>query len=141
MLSRTLRLRSALRLPAPSFRAAYSSNAKAEVPASDPVARKEVPTVSETNAMPTSSEGSFDKVLQESPAQAEKLRKQQAPNREGIWSRSQQPREVAMSGPRFEQSIIEDQVRLSHMNWAWRNSIERFWGADGARRVWDFGGM
>lgn len=91
--------------------------------------------------MPTSSEGSFDKVLQESPAQAEKLRKQQAPNREGIWSRSQQPREVAMSGPRFEQSIIEDQVRLSHMNWAWRNSIERFWGADGARRVWDFGGM
>ena len=141
MLSRTLRLRSALRLPTPSFRAAYSSNAKAEVPANDPVARKEVPTVSETNAMLTSSEGSFDKVLQESPAQAEKLRKQQAPNREGIWSRSQQPREVAMGGPRFEQSIIEDQVRLSHMNWAWRNSIERFWGADGARRVWDFGGM
>ena len=126
MLSRTLRLRSALRLPTPSFRAAYSSNAKAEVPANDPVARKEVPTVSETNAMPTSSEGSFDKVLQESPAQAEKLRKQQAPNREGIWSRSQQPREVAMSGPRFEQSIIEDQMRLSNMNWAWRNSIERF---------------
>ena len=35
--------------------------------------------MSETNAMPTSSEGSFDKVLQESPAKAEKLRKQQAP--------------------------------------------------------------
>ena len=124
MLSRTLRLRSALRLPTPSFRAAYSSNAKAEVPANDPVARKEVPTVSETNAMPTSSEGSFDKVLQESPAQAEKLRKQQAPNREGIWSRSQQPREVAMSGPRFEQSIIEDQVRLLPINWSWRGAIE-----------------
>ena len=129
MLSRTLRLRSALRLPTPSFRAAYSSNAKAEVPANDPVARKEVPTVSETNAMPTSSEGSFDKVLQESPAQAEKLRKQQAPNREGIWSRSQQPREVAMSGPRFEQSIIEDQVRLSRSHWGWRGAIEGLGGA------------
>ena len=79
--------------------------------------------------MPTSSEGSFDKVLQESPAQAEKLRKQQAPNREGIWSRSQQPREVAMSGPRFEQSIIEDQVRLSRSHWGWRGAIEGFGGA------------
>ena len=81
------------------------------MPANDPVARKEVQTVSETNATPTSSEGSFDKVLQESVEQGEKLRTQQAPNRQGIWSRSQQPREIAMSGPRFEQSIIEDQVR------------------------------
>ena len=66
------------------------------MPANDPVARKEVQTVSETNATATSSEGSFDKVLQESVEKAEKLRKQQAPNREGIWSRSQQHREVAM---------------------------------------------
>ena len=80
------------------------------MPANDPVARKEVQTISETNATPTSSEGAFDKVLQESVEQGEKLRKQQAPNREGIWSRSQQPREIAMSGPRFEQTIIEDQV-------------------------------
>ncbi|RYP81930.1 hypothetical protein DL769_001774 [Monosporascus sp. CRB-8-3] len=28
----------------------------------------------------------------------------QAPNRNGIWSRSQKPRAVAMSGPRFEQT-------------------------------------
>ncbi|KZM19075.1 uncharacterized protein EKO05_0010212 [Ascochyta rabiei] len=111
MLSRTLRARSALRLAKPSFRATYSSQNKAEVPANDPVARKEVPTISKTNATATSSEGSFDKVLQESVEQGEKLRKQQAPNRQGIWSRSQQPREVAMSGPRFEQSIIEDQPR------------------------------
>jgi len=110
MLSRTLRARSALRLATPSFRA-YTTPVKAEVPANDPVARKDVQTVSETNATATSSEGSFDKVLQESVEKAEKLRKQQAPNREGIWSRSQQPREVAMSGPRFEQSIMEDQVR------------------------------
>lgn len=61
--------------------------------------------------MPTSSEGSFDKVLQESTAKGEELRTKQAPNFKGIWSRSQNPREVAMSGPRFEQSIMEDQVR------------------------------
>lgn len=110
MLTRTLRARSALRLATPSLRAPYSSQKKAEVPANDPVARKEVQTVSETNATPTSSEGAFDKVLQESVEKAELLRKQQAPNRQGIWSRSQQPREIAMSGPRFEQSIMEDQV-------------------------------
>mgnify|MGYP004504283487 CR=1 FL=1 len=114
MLSRTFRARSALRLATPSFRATYSSQKKAEVPANDPVARKEVQTVSETNATATSSEGSFDKVLQESVEKAETLRKQQAPNYQGIWSRSQQPREIAMSGPRFEQSIIEDQVRRKH---------------------------
>jgi NADH dehydrogenase (ubiquinone) Fe-S protein 6 len=113
MLSRTLRARTALRLATPSFRATYSSQKKAEVPANDPVARKEVQTISETNATATSSEGAFDKVLQESFEQGEKLRKQQAPNRQGIWSRSQQPREIAMSGPRFEQTIIEDQVRHS----------------------------
>lgn len=39
------------------------------------------------------------------------LREMQAPNRKGIWSRSQQSRELAMTGPRFEQTILEDQVR------------------------------
>jgi hypothetical protein len=34
----------------------------------------------------------------------------QSPNRKGIWSRSQQPRERAMVGPRFEQTIMADQV-------------------------------
>jgi NADH dehydrogenase (ubiquinone) Fe-S protein 6 len=81
-----------------------------QVPANDPVKRDAKPNVSETNALPTSSEGSFDKVLQESPEEAEKMRVTQAPNYKGIWSRSQNPREVAMSGPRFEQSIMEDQV-------------------------------
>lgn len=61
--------------------------------------------------MPTSSEGSFDKVLQESPEKGEERRVAQAPNRQGVWSRSQQPREKAMVGPRFEQTIMEDQVR------------------------------
>ncbi|KAI4844825.1 lactobacillus shifted protein [Aureobasidium sp. EXF-8846] len=35
----------------------------------------------------------------------------QAPNREGVWSRSQQAREKAMVGPRFEQMIMYDQPR------------------------------
>ncbi|KAF4974646.1 hypothetical protein FZEAL_8481 [Fusarium zealandicum] len=33
----------------------------------------------------------------------------QAPNRVGIWSRSQRPRSTAMSGPRFEQTDFIDQ--------------------------------
>lgn len=36
----------------------------------------------------------------------------QAPNRTGIWSRSQKPRSQAMTGPRFEQTDYELQVRL-----------------------------
>ncbi|KAI0168298.1 zinc-finger domain-containing protein [Pestalotiopsis sp. NC0098] len=32
---------------------------------------------------------------------------QQAPNRAGIWSRSQKPRAQAMSGPRFEQTDFD----------------------------------
>lgn len=111
MFLRTIRSPRALRAPTTVLRAyvstATSSN---QVPANDPIKRDAKPNVSETNAVPTSSEGSFDKVLQEDVADAERMRTQQAPNYKGIWSRSQQPREVAMSGPRFEQSIIEDQV-------------------------------
>ncbi|KAK5134750.1 hypothetical protein LTR08_006125 [Meristemomyces frigidus] len=64
-----------------------------------------------TNALPTSSEGNFDKVLQESAGEAEQKRVMQAPNRETVWSRSQKPRAEAMVGPRFEQTIMEDQAR------------------------------
>ena len=108
---RALRSRSA----APLLRATYASTATSsnQVPANDPVKRDPKPNVSETNATATSSEGSFDKVLQEDVVSAEKMRTLQAPNYKGTWSRSQQPREVAMSGPRFEQSIMEDQVRIS----------------------------
>ncbi|KAL2124827.1 hypothetical protein VTJ04DRAFT_1192 [Mycothermus thermophilus] len=35
----------------------------------------------------------------------------QAPNRTGIWSRSQRPRAEAMTGPRFEQTDFELQPR------------------------------
>jgi hypothetical protein len=53
----------------------------------------------------------MDKPLQESVAEGEERRSMQAPNREGVWSRSQQAREKAMVGPRFEQMIMYDQVR------------------------------
>lgn len=36
----------------------------------------------------------------------------QAPNRKGIWSRSQRPRNEAMTGPRFEQTDFDLQVRM-----------------------------
>lgn len=35
----------------------------------------------------------------------------QAPNRKGVWSRSQRPRQEAMTGPRFEQTDFDLQVR------------------------------
>ncbi|KAK4934565.1 hypothetical protein LTR66_015577 [Elasticomyces elasticus] len=83
------------------------------IPANDPNPKPANSPVSSTNELATSSEGSFDKVLQESVAEGEKMRVMQAPNRKSIWSRSQQPREKAMVGPRFEQTIMEDQVRLA----------------------------
>jgi NADH dehydrogenase (ubiquinone) Fe-S protein 6 len=53
---------------------------------------------------------------------AEALREMQAPNRKGTWTRSQQAREVAMQGPRFEQMIMAEQVRfgpssLGYVRW------------------------
>ncbi|KAF1962594.1 NADH-ubiquinone oxidoreductase [Byssothecium circinans] len=114
MLSRTIRPRTARLLPT-LLRSAYSTSVH-QVPANDPTPREPKPNVSATNATPTSAEGSFDKVLVERVEKAEELRVSQAPNRQspnrkGIWSRSQQPREVAMTGPRFEQTIFEDQPR------------------------------
>lgn len=66
--------------------------------------------VSSSNALPSSSFGSHDYALQEAPEEGEAKRVMQAPNREGVWSRSQQARSKAMVGPRFEQTIMEDQV-------------------------------
>jgi hypothetical protein len=107
MLSRTLRA-APRRLPA--LRSAYSTTPDNPIPANDPKGRHPRSPVSATNATPTSSEGSQDKVLQESVEQGEELRTMQSPNRKDIWSRSQQPRERAMVGPRFEQTIMADQV-------------------------------
>ena len=81
--------------------------------ANDPTPRKETPNVSKTNELGVSAMGNKDGVLQETTPAAEKQRQMQAPNRAGVWSRSQQSREVAMSGPRFEQTIMDLQVGAS----------------------------
>jgi NADH dehydrogenase (ubiquinone) Fe-S protein 6 len=121
MLTRTLRPFSRASALPRILRASYadSSASAGQVPANDPNPRTPKPNVSATNALPTSSQGNFDKVLQESPVKGEELRTLQAPNRQSIWSRSQQPREVAMSGPRFEQTNFEDQVRRYGVNWTY----------------------
>ncbi|RMZ83954.1 hypothetical protein DV737_g1313, partial [Chaetothyriales sp. CBS 132003] len=59
----------------------------------------------ETAVSPASSQG---QPLAES---TERLRIPQAPNREETWSKSQRPRDEAMTGPRFEQTILETQPR------------------------------
>jgi NADH dehydrogenase (ubiquinone) Fe-S protein 6 len=78
--------------------------------ANDPQPKKETPNVSKTNELEVSAMGNHDAPLVESAEVAEEARVMQAPNRAGIWSRSQMPREMAMTGPRFEQTIISDQV-------------------------------
>ncbi len=91
-------------------RAGYST-----VPANNPNPPKPVQNVSETNALPTTSTGNIDAALQESAEEGERQRVRQAPNRDRIWSTSQQERSKAMVGPRFEQTIMEYQVSL--VNW------------------------
>ena len=85
----------------------YSANDKQEI--NDPNPPKEVPNVSKTNELPIETPRR-DAALQENVEDAEKLRVAQAPNRATVWSRSQNPRAKAMSGPRFEQTIMELQV-------------------------------
>lgn len=52
------------------------------------------------------------KEISETLEEGEKARSLQSPNRTETWSRSQQKRELAMSGPRFEHTIFELQVGL-----------------------------
>lgn len=80
------------------------------IPANDPTPRKPSPNVSATNAEPTQSFGPPAGTLQESPEVGERIRSMQAPNRATTWASNQQPREKAMVGPRFEQTIMEAQV-------------------------------
>lgn len=98
-----------------SSRASYSITTprwsdNASIPANDPTPKKPVPNVSATNAVPVDSMGAFDGRLVEKPAEGEQNRQLQAPNRASTWAQSQKPREEAMTGPRFEQTIIELQV-------------------------------
>ena len=92
----------------------YSSTAARLVDrqANDPTPPATKPNVSGTNAVPTESVGHGDTALQEDPAVGERIRGLQAPNRANTWAASQQPREQAMTGPRFEQTIMNLQVGL-----------------------------
>lgn len=68
--------------------------------------------MSESNAAESgvSAMGARDAPFREDVADAERQRQLQAPNRAEVWSRSQQPRARAMTGPRFEQTMMEYQV-------------------------------
>lgn len=96
-----------------SFRRLYSTNpsASGNRQTNTPPLPTPVQNVSDSNALPTSAAGAQDAPLQESTKEGERQRQLQAPNRAGVWSRSQQPREKAMVGPRFEQTIMQHQVR------------------------------
>ena len=89
-----------------------ASRTSDRVPTNDPNPPAPAQNVSETNALPSSPAGNRDMPLQEMPEDSERQRQMQAPNRKGVWSRSQAERAQAMSGPRFEQTIMEYQVRL-----------------------------
>lgn len=80
--------------------------------ANDPSPPTPKPNVSGTNATPVDAVGAWDAPLQEEPEVGERNRQLQAPNRANTWAASQEPRERAMTGPRFEQTIMELQVCL-----------------------------
>lgn len=111
--------RRAIRHTLPAFRRFYAANKTPQtvtdnpLPANNPNTNvTEAPqSASSTNSLPVSSTGSEDRALAESPEEGERKRVMQAPNRSGVWSRSQQPRATAMAGPRFEQTIMDDQPR------------------------------
>lgn len=71
--------------------------------------------------------------MQESPEDSEKQRQMQAPNRAEVWSRSQASRETAMSGPRFEQTMMQFQVRGLFL---WGKRGERRWLRSWYLRNW-----
>lgn len=89
----------------------------------DPNPPEAVQNVSDSNAVPISPQGLRDeeRPLQEMPEDSERQRVMQAPNRKDPWSRSQQPRERAMSGPRFEQTIMEYQVYTLLLERIWES--------------------
>ena len=112
MITSTRRLPTLLsrRIPGPVCRAYSTATSYSDrVPTNDPNPPKPAQNVSETNATPME-EWKRDADMVESTEDAEKQRTMQAPNRAKVWSRSQAPRELAMSGPRFEQTIMEYQV-------------------------------
>lgn len=77
--------------------------------ANDPNPPVVKPSASTSN-VPADTMSAWDGSLSEDPVVAERIRTMQAPNRSSTWAASQQPREEAMVGPRFEQTIMQTQV-------------------------------
>lgn len=65
----------------------------------------------------------------------------QAPNRAEVWSRSQQPRVVAMTGPRFEQTDFELQVGSDALWLAWRRKGDLGWREQREQRLGEGDGI
>lgn len=107
--TRTRALRQVSRAVQLSARRTYAFSANDNQEVNTGSAADKVPNVSKTNELPLETPGQ-DASLQESAVLAEERRVTQAPNRAAVWSRSQNPRAKAMSGPRFEQTIMELQV-------------------------------
>lgn len=111
MLARTL-LRRAAALPLRST-TSHIRRYTGPLPGLPQSSASSVSNTSATNATPPAVEDTeYAAALTESVEEGERARKLQAPNREKTWSRSQQAREVAMTGPRFEQTNMELQVEL-----------------------------
>ncbi|KAJ5089000.1 Zinc finger CHCC-type [Penicillium argentinense] len=102
-------LASVPRLAARTYSSTVPRLSENRMAANDPNPPAVKPNVSATNAVPTDSMGRWDGSLQEDPMVAERIRTMQAPNRANTWAASQQPREQAMVGPRFEQTIMQTQ--------------------------------
>jgi len=93
------------------------STLESRIPTNDPNPKPVVAPGSGSNdahphadLIPSTSGGVQDAPLRE-VVDPETARVIQAPNRATVWSRSQQPRERAMTGPRFEQTMMEHQPR------------------------------
>ncbi len=95
-----------------SARRAYAFSANEQQEINNPNPPKEVPNVSKTNELPMETPHQ-DAPVQESVEDGERMRVMQAPNRATVWSLSQNPRARAMTGPRFEQTLMEYQVGAS----------------------------
>jgi NADH dehydrogenase (ubiquinone) Fe-S protein 6 len=89
---------------------AYSTTLK-EAPVSVPKMNDAAAATTAAATATTASTDARDAALTETADAAADMRAMQAPNWRGTWTRSQQVREKAMAGPRFEQMVMEDQVR------------------------------
>ncbi|KAJ5114216.1 hypothetical protein N7456_002750 [Penicillium angulare] len=120
MMSCSRRLTSLASAPSRFMVRAYSSTVprlhENRMQPNDPSPPAPKPNVSATNA-PEASSAPIDRLVVmentyvENPAVGEQIRSMQAPNRATTWAASQQPRAQAMTGPRFEQTIMETQPR------------------------------